>query len=235
MDLQQFTNKKYLNRGQCSKCYILPNGNVFKQFNNPLSISDIERFKYFLKYENESFLFPFDFVHDKKKFYGYITKKALGLTLRECFSVSDLENMAKNSQNLEENINYVSKGKIVMNDYHSENIMYNQKMFEVIDTDEYSIRDYATIEEVTDINMKNHRKLITNLFITNIKNNSHTKYILDRINIYKYSGMPASQIIIKIKEDMEKHYKESIETVDDFNEVIRKNIYCKKLSDTIRK
>ena len=67
MNLEDFISKKLLKEGTTAKCFLLQNGNVFKQFNNPLSISDVERFKYFLNFENESILFPFDFIYDNKK------------------------------------------------------------------------------------------------------------------------------------------------------------------------
>ena len=60
------------------------------------------------------------------------------------------------------------------------------------------------------------------MFITSIGINKNTQYIIDKINFNKYTGYRASEIIIKIKDEMEKYTKEQIETVEDFNRIIRK-------------
>ena len=222
MNLDEFLTKKPLNRGTTAKCFILKSGNVFKEFNNPLDISDVERFKYFLNYKNESFLFPFEFVCNNNKFYGYVTKKALGQTLEESFAYSNLEKLSAHLKKLEKNINYVSEGKIVMHDLHSNNIIYDGKLLQVIDPDEYAIRDFESVDNIKTINFKYNRIMVSNLFITNIGLNKNTEYILDKINSYKYSEVKASEFIIWIKEDMEKHYKETINTIDDFNNIVKR-------------
>ena len=222
MNKEDFISKKLLKEGTTAKCFLLQNGNVFKQFKSPLSISDLERFKYFFNFENENILFPFDFVYDSKKFYGYVTKRALGQTLSESFSSSDLEKLSTNSIKVQKNIDLVSQGKILMHDLHSDNVIYDGNLVQIIDPDEYGIRDIYTVEEVKDTNFKYYRTLISNLFITNIGLSKDTQYIIDKINLYKYTGYRASEVIIKIKEEMEKYTKEQIETVDDFNNIIRK-------------
>ena len=222
MTLDDFMNKKLLKKGRSAKYYLLQDGNVFKQFNKPLNISDVERFKYFLNFENESILFPFDFVCDNKKFYGYVTKRAIEETLSQSFSNSNLEKLSTHSIKVEKNIDFVSEGKILMHDLHSDNVIYDGNLVQIIDPDEYGIRDIYTTEEIKDINFKYYRILISNLFITNIGINKDTQYIIDKINFHKYTGYRASEVIIKIKDEMEKYTKEQIETVDDFNRIIRK-------------
>ncbi len=222
MNLEEFINKKYLDKGQFAKCYLLQNGTIFKQFNRPREIADIDRFKYFLEYANENFFFPFEFISDNKKFYGYIMKRALGKKLKDCFSSINLETLSDNSIQLQKNIDYVSNGKIVMLDLSSSNVMYDGNQFGVIDPDEYGIRYGATIDEVKEKNHDYYRNLITGLFLTSIVRNKNAQYILDRIKQYKSCDEKVSEIIIKIKEDMEKYYKETIGTVDDLNNIIRR-------------
>jgi len=222
MNLEDFISKKLLKEGTTAKCFLLQNGNVFKQFNNPLSISDVERFKYFLNFENESILFPFDFIYDNKKFYGYVTKRAFGQTLRESFSSNNLERLSTHSIKTEKNIDFVSQGKILMHDLHSDNVIYDGNLIQIIDPDEYGIRDIYTVDEIKDINFKYYRTLISNLFITNIGINKNTQYIIDKINFHKYTGYRASEVIINIKYEMEKYTKETINTVDDFNSIIKR-------------
>ena len=223
MELKEIGNKKYLGKGACAKCYVLEDGTVFKKFNSPLRISDIDRFRYFLQYKNESFLFPFEFIYDNKKFYGYINKKADGIILKKSFSSSNLENLSKNSINLERDINYISEGKIVIHDLNSENIMYDEKKLEVIDPDEYGIRYGATIDDIKNINLDKYRKRITNLFLVNLPSNKNTKYIIDLINKHKYSDAKVSDIILDIKHNMESYYKENVESIDDVREIIKRS------------
>ena len=222
MNLEDFISKKLLKKGTTAKCFLLQNGNIFKQFNNPLCISDVERFKYFLNFENESILFPFDFIYDNKKFYGYVTKRAFGQTLRESFSGSNLERLSTHSIKTEKNIDFVSQGKILMHDLHFDNVIYDGNLVQIIDPDEYGIRDIYTADEIKDINFKYYRTLISNLFITNIGINKNTQYIIDKINFHKYTGYRASEVIINIKYEMEKYTKETINTVDDFNSIIKR-------------
>lgn len=222
MNLEDFISKKLLKKGTTAKCFLLQNGNVFKQFNAPLNISDVGRFKYFLDYQNENILFPFDFIYDSKRFYGYVTKRAVGDTLRESFSSSDLKKLSNNSIAVEKNIEFVSQGKILMHDLHSDNVIYDGNLIQIIDPDEYGIRESYTIEAIKDINFKYYKTLISNLFIANIGIKEKTQYIIDRINFHKYTGKTASEIIIKIKEEMEEYTKERIQTVDDFNSIIRR-------------
>ena len=222
MNTEDFISKKLLKKGTTAKCFLLQNGNVFKQFNSPLNISDVERFKYFLNFENENILFPFDFVCDNKRFYGYVTKRAIGDTLTESFSSSNLEKLSTNSIKVEKNIDLVSQGKILMHDLHSDNVIYDGNLMQIIDPDEYGIRDIYTVEEIKDTNFKYYRTLISNLFINDLEINKNTQYVIDKINLYKYTGYRASEVIIKIKDDMEKYTKETINTVDDFNRIIKR-------------
>lgn len=222
MNIEDFMSKKLLKKGTTAKCFLLQNGNVFKQFNSPLNISDVERFKYFLNFQNENILFPFDFVCDNKRFYGYVTKRAIGDTLTESFSSSDLEKLSTHSIKVEKNIDLVSQGKILMHDLHSDNVIYDGNLMQIIDPDEYGIRDIYTVEEIKDTNFKYYRTLISNLFINDLEINKNTQYIIDKINLYKYTGYRASEVIIKIKDDMEKYTKETINTVDDFNRIIKR-------------
>ena len=222
MNIEDFMSKKLLKKGTTAKCFLIQNGNVFKQFNSPLNISDVERFKYFLNFQNENILFPFDFVCDSKKFYGYVTKRAIGDTLTESFSSGDLEKLSTHSIKVEKNIDLVSQGKILMHDLHSDNVIYDGNLMQIIDPDEYGIRDIYTVEEIKDTNFKYYRTLISNLFINDLEINKNTQYIIDKINLYKYTGYRASEVIIKIKDDMEKYTKETINTVDNFNRIIKR-------------
>lgn len=220
MELKEIKNKKYFNKGRTAKCYLLNNGNILKLFNSKRDLSEIDRFKYMLEYTNESFVFPFEFIYDSEKFYGYITKRAPGIILELAFSKSNLIDLSKHSQDLERDIDYISEGSIVLYDFHNQNVLYDGKKYSVIDHDENAI--YRPIDYAKEFNQKAHRIMISKLFEKSIESNKHTKFILDKVNQYKYSDIRPSQMIGQIKQDIDFYFKEDIKTIQELNSIIRK-------------
>lgn len=222
MELNEIGKKKYLAKGSCAKCYVLENGNVFKKFNEPLNISEIENFRQLLKYKNDSFLFPFDFVYDDKNFYGYITENALCKPLEKEISNSNLLNLSTHSIKLESDIKRLSKEKIILYDLNSKNVLYNGQKYIVIDPDDYCISQVYGSEFIEERNFKYYRIMFTNLFVKKILVNKNTRFMLDKINEYKYSNMLVSEIIIKIKEEIDKEFKSDINTIDELKEIFKR-------------
>ena len=114
MKLKDIGSKEFFDKGGLSKCYLLEDGNILKLFKQPRKLYEMDNFKYFLKYSNDSFCFPFEFIYDSRKFYGYIMKRMPGKKLGEVFSASNLINLSKHSYKLEKDIDYVSSGGIVL-------------------------------------------------------------------------------------------------------------------------
>lgn len=220
MRLEEIGKKEFLGKGGVAKCYTLEDGNVLKLFNYPRRVCDIEKFKYLMKFGNDSFLFPFEFIYDEEKFYGYITHKAPGITLEKSFPTSDLLDLSKHSYKLERDIDFVSEGGILLYDMHEENVLYDGKKFSVIDPDENGRS--KDIESVFDTNHFIHRALISNLFIMNLSKTKKTKVIRDKITKYKYMPVRPSELIVQVKDDMERYYKEKIDTLDDINKIVRR-------------
>ena len=220
MELNEIGKKKFLGKGEMAKCYLLEDGNVLKLFNCQRSIDEMEMFKHFMKYDNDSFVFPFEFIYDSEKFYGYITKFALGKTLEVEFPKSNLLNLSTNSIRLEKDIDFVSQGGIVLYDLHDRNVLYDGKKYSVIDHDENGIKeDVSTVRRT---NRQMHRILIGNLFIENLRKLERTKLITDKIQIYKFMDMKPSEMIVQIKSDMDNYYKEDINTVEEVKDIIRR-------------
>lgn len=220
MELKEINNKKYFNKGQTAKCYLLENGNILKLFNNKRDLSEIDRFKYMMEYANESFIFPFEFIYDSKKFHGYITKRAPGIIFESCFSKSNLVDLSKNSRVLERDIDYVSEGGITLYDFHDQNVLYDGKRYSVIDHDENGI--YKSVDYAKNFNRESHRIMIGKLFEKNIEKGKDTEYILDKVCKYKYSDMRPSEMIGELKQDIDFYFKEDIKTVEELNSIIRK-------------
>ena len=75
MRLEEIGNKQKYKVSRMAKLFILDDDNILKLFKNPKEIYEIDRYKYMLNYDNESLVFPFEFIYDEKNFYGYITKR----------------------------------------------------------------------------------------------------------------------------------------------------------------
>ncbi|MBR6690808.1 MAG: hypothetical protein IKL65_05700 [Bacilli bacterium] len=222
MDLKEIGKKQFIDKGTTGRCYLLEDGNVVKIFNNPRGLYEIDRFEHFLYYENDSFMFPHDFIFDSKKFYGYITKYASGETLDRVFSKSNLLQLSTHSLKLEKNIDFVSSGGITLYDFHPRNLMYDGKKYSAIDHDEYGVG--TDIEEIKRRNQSYHRILIGKLFLEKLDkfDYQHTKLITDKVREYMYSPIKPSEMIIKLKERIDREYKEDIKTLDDMDKIVRR-------------
>ena len=222
MNVNKIEDKKIISKGKYSKCYELESGSVLKIFNKPQSLTEIDKFRYMLKYKNENFLFPIDFVYDDKKFYGYIVKKAIGNPIKDVFSSSNLEELASHSAVLEKNISKISKGRILVDNFHEGNIMYNGKKFEVIDTDFYQAPVPFSPKEIKSDNLTHYRFIISRLLNENLKYSEDTKYVIEQVRKYVCKNLLPSDMIMLIKEDIEDYCKEEINTLDDFQKIIRR-------------
>lgn len=220
MLLKEIGNRKFLGKGTMSRCYLLEDGKVLKLFKRTRNLYEMDNFKYFLEYSNDSFVFPFEFIYDSRKFYGYIMKKAPGKALKQIFSKSTLTNLSNHSYKLERDIDFVSSGGIFLYDLHDENVLYDGNKYSVIDPDENAISDNPL--RAKEFNNKAHRMLIGNLFLDNIESIKHTRLIRKNIYEYKNIGIRPSEMIAQVKSDMENYYKEKIETLEDINNIIRR-------------
>ena len=219
MELKEIKNKQYFDKGRCSKSYLLEDGNVLKIFNNPKDLSEIDRFKYFLNFSNDNFIFPFEFIYDDKKFYGYITKFIKGDKLENIFPKSSFLNLSNNSYKLERNIDFISDGGIWLLDFHAENVLYDGKQYSVIDHDENALANY--LSDVKLRNQQSHRTLINNLFIENLVKFNIKRVILEKINKYRMMKIYPSEMIVTIKEDLDKYFKEDINSIEDIKNIMK--------------
>ena len=80
MKKEEICKKEEFCISRTSKIYLLDDNNLLKIFNKPKELYEMDKFKYFLNYENKNFIFPFEFVYDDEYFYGYITKRVIGKT-----------------------------------------------------------------------------------------------------------------------------------------------------------
>ena len=222
MNLSEFEDKKFIDKGTQGKCYLLQDGNVVKIFDYPRNLSQMRKLKRFKEYENESFVFPIDFIYNSKKFYGYITKYVPGKAIDDVFSKKNLLDLSKHSFKLEKNIDFVSSGGIKLNDFHAGNLIYDGNKFVSIDHDDDEFME--DIDLTKEENRSAHRILIGKLFLRDLENFDwiHTKLIRNSVREYMYSKMPPSEMIIGIKEKLDKEYKEDIKKMEDIKSIVRR-------------
>ena len=225
MNINDYKDKKLIGEGEYSKCYEIPNNEVLKVFNVPRKLYTLEKFEYFKDYTNDSFLFPYSFIYDEENFYGYISKKAHGKTLSSVIDDYTFKNLSKNSIKLQENIDYISEGKILMNDVHQNNVMYDGNIFEVIDADFYDIWSPDNVDRIKKTNAKSHRMMIIDLFLVPFfrqkKQYSH-KYIVDKIKSYRFTDIKVNELILELQNDLENYYKEEITKLSSLEKVLRR-------------
>ena len=222
MNIDNIKVGKKLGQGKFGICYLMENGYILKKFNVPLPVVDLDKFKYFLKYKNDSIMFPINFIYDDVYLYGHISKRAFGKRLVDTFSSSNLLNMSTRSIKLENNIKYISKGKIQMFDIHDENVIYDGNKFSVIDTDQYfKMNNLYTIKEVENINIGYYKNMIKELTISNLSKFKYNRFIIDKLYKYEKLDISGSEMIYKIKCDLDKYYKEDIKSIEDIGKVIR--------------
>lgn len=222
MTLEEIGYKEKFKVCKMSKLFVLEDDKILKLFKNPRELYELERYKYFLDYENDSFIFPLEFIYDSKKFYGYITKRVYGDTLESIFSKSDLLKLSSSSLKLEKNIDFISSGGITLYDFHSENVLYDGKNYSVIDHDENGISN--NLEYARNKNQYAHRILIGKLFFEKLEeiDRQHTKLIRKNILENMYSKIRPSEMIIKIKEQIDKEYKEDIKVLENIKNIVRR-------------
>ena len=211
---------KEIGRGMEAKCFLLDDGRVYKKFYIPLRVSTTERFSELMKIKNKNFKFPTELIYDDKNFYGYIMGYVKGDTLFNIFSKIDLNDMIIHAKTFEESIVDISSSDLLLQDFSSKNVMYNDKDgFIGIDTDNYKMN-----ESSLDTNLDYFNRLFITCLSDNIIMNRNTNYVLERANEYRSMKYNTYEIILSVKEYLENIYKMEFSSIEDFNNKIGKRV-----------
>lgn len=215
MDKKLLKNKKYIGEGLNGICYELTSGEVLKLFKVSSDLEDIEKYKSFLKYKNNSILFPYEFLTKRNKFIGYISEKASGEALDKSILLYDFEQMYLSAKKLEQDIRHVSNGNIYMHDLHSKNIFYDGNEFNIIDTDAYNFSHFDE-ETLYYINIKKIKRAILEalydeLFKKGFPNsNSKVYHELRKYCVWDYD---ISDAFLNFKNIIEDHSNQKVKTI----------------------
>lgn len=218
--MYKLQKKELIGEGCCSMCYLLDDKTVYKEFKIPIYKSEIKIFSKLFEYRNESICLPIEFISKDKRICGYVMPRIMGETIGSCFNESNIVNMSTNSILLEKNIDYMSKGNILMDDFHAGNLMYDNEKFTIIDIDSYFVPTSYSTDEVIEKNREFHRIMISNLFINNLLNDKYKRLIVDKILPIKYSKIKTNELIIEIKMILDKFYKEDIKTMNQLKKIV---------------
>ena len=226
MTLDEYCSKKLFVKSTNSKCYLIgkEQDRVLKIFNVPFNKENVEKFEYFLDYKNDSFIFPHEFIVYGDKFLGYVTQRSNGKELEKVIDKIDFVTYSKRSKKLEEDIVYVSNGKILINDISTRNILYEKELLRVIDPDFYKVYCNSSVNEVLNYNMKVYKSCIADLFILPYlrMKKKPDKYVVEKINQYMKSDINTSEFIINLKLILEDYYDSEINNLREFNKILRR-------------
>ena len=221
MDKKLLRDKIFLGEGTSGRCYEIKTGEVVKLFKFSRDIKEIEKYRQFSKFQNDSILFPYDFLVKNNKFIGYVTKKASGQILDYSLRVHSLESISRNSIKLEKDIKYISYNGVMMFDVHRENMFYDGYKFSIIDTDGFDSSAYE--EESTYLrNVNKVKRAIFEVIRDELvsKNNPVFQNEL-YLKMYKYVtwDYSISEMILLFRDILEKHYGESIDKLCDIKQL----------------
>lgn len=216
MDKKLLKDKKKIGEGTTGICYELKTGEVVKLFKIPQSISEIEKYKKFLERENDSILFPYDFIIRGKKFLGYITKKASGEIIEKSLRKYSLERISLNSYKLDKDIMYVSEARILINDVHQENMFYDGNAFSIIDTDSFDMSIYD-VDDTYHKNIKRVKRAILEVIYEDISNKgivlNKNKFYLELYKCVTWD-YPLPDSILHFKECVEKYCGQKVDSLE---------------------
>lgn len=209
--------------GSTSICYLLDDGRVFKEFTNPLPNSDIKKYGHLINIHNKSFKFPIEFVTDNSnRFCGYIMGYASGLTLRSVFKKTNLDKLSIASISFENDIKNISEEFIEFRDFHSDNIIYDDKLV-AVDTDNY-IKSYEDYELLIYKNITYYKEVLYNLFTENLIKFKYSNYIIDKSKEYmSLKSVSSGEMIYNVLELLKDKYEDSsINSITDIDESYKK-------------
>lgn len=219
--------KKYIGEGLNGRCYELENGEILKVFKIQRDIEELNRYKRFLEYKNDSVYFPYRFITNKKHIKGYISKKAPGKGLDDSLSLFDLEKISTHLIKLENDIALVSNGSIIMCDTHSENILYDGMKFSIIDVDEYFFYECPNNFDNTypyERNISKIESAIYGVFCNELGkcNFKDKQKILNELKKYIFWNYGPSNQVLQYKMILERVFKENISSLDKVKEIAKK-------------
>ena len=201
-ELKKIKKFPEIGRGTYGTVYIY-NGMAFKLYYDKLNDENIYNLKSLANYEIDNIIFPKMLVKNNNDYIGIIEDKVNGIPLFElCFNIIndtfdiDINSFYKLCESTIIDIRKVSKEKIIMNDIHDENIMYDG-LFKFIDTDQYLFAKNDSYNNIYNYNLSCFIKTIQNMFemlnskvCFNIAKNSNFIYdekYIDNLfnNVYK--------------------------------------------------
>ena len=229
-DIDEFIKKhstRFLGSGLEGRCYLLDDGTVVKvlfkkdKSNNLLKFKDIN---------NPSFIFAKESGYIDDAIVALFMEYVEGENLAKRVPVEQkIVTLGSQLQELVENLKKISQTGILVNDFHCENIMYNENGFKVIDTEGYNINDKNN--EKTNI-----REVMTRIYGMLLY--KIIRYEEIRREFIKYGKFEILENplehAIELKNLISELTNENIETLDEANKILQKKFKPTGLSKKIQ-
>ena len=219
-----YYKKRYLGKGCSGVCYLTEDNKVFKEMKNDKL--DFYHLKKFTNVKNDSIVFPneivYQYEHNDNNIIGYTMDYIDGYLFREIEDNESINNIISASIKVEENIKKLSyQYSIMMEEINPSNVIYSKdKKFKIIDTDFYT---YFPSEEEQIIYKNNIYEwgnyMMSMLggcypFIDEDLNNLYCDCVCN-------GRVKPSQIVIKIKDLIEKISNQNINTLGEYQNSLK--------------
>ena len=206
---------KILGSGIEGTCYLLDIGLVMKVLFKEVNLSNELQFK---DINNSSFIFTKNIGLIDGKVKSLYMDYAEGCNLKKHIPVEQkITTIGEQLQVLVDDIKEISKLGILVRDFHSENVIYNNN-FKIIDTNNYTIEDKNT--ESTNI-----REIMTSIYGSFLY--QIIRYEEIKREFRNYGKLELFENPLKYSEQLKELIcnltDENIETVNEANKVLQKN------------
>ena len=219
--LRDFIKQKYvkvLGAGREGTCYLMPEGYVIKKLNDEYYESYIEKFE---GIDIQSFVFAFGGIIVNEFVIALMLRYIDGPEIVKVnFEKYELE-LLKNALNiLSKDIKELSERGIKAIDVYERNILFDGKLFSLIDAQCYEFNSYPFLEGINNVTIM--KEIYKNLFS---KNMFATSFLLssefkDYLYDYYLLSHPG-ELIDGIKDEFYRKYHEELNTLDDMKRVLR--------------
>lgn len=211
--------KRHIDEGRCGICYELESGEILKLFKKSKELDRLLDYEYFLKYLNDSIIFPQKFIIKRNQFKGYVTKKVNGEPFDKSLMIYNIDSLHNHTITLEKDIDFISKGNIKMRDVHSSNVFYDGNRICVIDPDMYQIVNLDS-EDLFYINIKTIKELILDLLYLKIRETKapFTDSIYNELRKYVMNDYEINCMILEYRRILENYYQRKITKFEDIGD-----------------
>ncbi len=204
--------------GVNNTCYRTKDGDVFKSFDEGTTEEQHSIFEYLVGFKSDFVAFPKELIYLGKKsaecFRGYTMKYIGGSVLYKINGKENFKLFINATDRLEKEIKRLSEQGLLMNDINMGNLIYDNGLLSIIDTDLYDPTPYDIYETYKD-NIKELGNTFDSTFLRGVEFKS--ELLRKYRDLCTYEGkMKPSILLSEIISEIEKESGEEVVTFNDF-------------------